>query len=69
MVTINSRGIVDGHSGFYGLSNTPAIFLYLVKVDKWFPSSQICHCCGSIHPEMKDLAIRTMACKKVIFAY
>ena len=35
---------------------------YLVKVDKWFPSSQICHCCGSIHPEMKDLAIRTMAC-------
>ena len=34
----------------------------LVKVDKWFPSSQICHCCGSVHPEMKDLAIRTMKC-------
>ena len=33
---------------------------YLVKVDKWFPSSQICHCCGTLHPEMKDLAIRTM---------
>lgn len=33
---------------------------YLVKVDKWFPSSQICHCCGSLHPEMKDLSIRTM---------
>ena len=35
---------------------------YFVKVDKWFPSSQICHCCGSIHHEMKDLSIRTMKC-------
>ena len=35
---------------------------YLIKTDKWFPSSQICHCCGKIHPEMKDLAIRKMTC-------
>ena len=35
---------------------------YLVKVDKWFPSSQICHCCGTLHPEMKNLAIRIMRC-------
>lgn len=35
---------------------------YLIKVDKWFPSSQICHCCGSKHPGMKDLRIRTMDC-------
>ncbi len=35
---------------------------YLVKVNKWFPSSQICHCCGEIHPEMKNLTIRTMKC-------
>lgn len=35
---------------------------YLVKVDKWFPSSQICHCCGMLHPEMKNLSIRTMKC-------
>lgn len=34
----------------------------LIKVDKWFPSSQICHCCKTIHPEMKDLRIRTMKC-------
>lgn len=34
----------------------------LVKVDKWFPSSQICHRCGCVHPEMKDLHIRTMDC-------
>ncbi len=35
---------------------------YLIKVDKWFPSSQICHCCGTLHPEMKNLQIRTMEC-------
>ena len=35
---------------------------YLVKINKWFPSSQICHCCGTLHPEMKNLAIRKMIC-------
>lgn len=35
---------------------------YLIKVDKWFPSSQICHCCGTLHPEMKNLAVRKMVC-------
>lgn len=35
---------------------------YLVMVDKWFPSSQICHCCGKVHREMKDLRIRMMSC-------
>ena len=35
---------------------------YLIKVDKWYPSSQICHACGTLHPEMKDLKIRTMSC-------
>lgn len=35
---------------------------YFVKVDKWFPSSQICHCCGTRHPEMRDLANRKMIC-------
>ena len=35
---------------------------YLVKVDKWFPSSQICHRCGARHPEMKDLSIRILRC-------
>lgn len=34
----------------------------LVKVDKWFPSSQICNHCGIIHTEMKDLLIRTIKC-------
>lgn len=35
---------------------------YFVKVNKWFPSSQLCHCCGTLHKEMKDLTIRTMRC-------
>lgn len=35
---------------------------YFVRVSKWFPSSQLCHCCGTIHPEMKDLSIRVMKC-------
>ena len=35
---------------------------HLVKVDKWYPSSQICHCCGAIHSEMKDLSVRTINC-------
>ena len=35
---------------------------YLVKVDKWFPSSQRCHFCVKIHPEMKSLQTRTIKC-------
>lgn len=35
---------------------------YLVKVDKWFPSSQMCHWCGYIGPNLKDLSIRKWNC-------
>lgn len=35
---------------------------HFVKVSKWFPSSQICHSCGALHIEMKDLSKRTMVC-------
>lgn len=34
----------------------------LVKIGRWFPSSQICHQCGMIHAEMKNLSIRIMNC-------
>ena len=34
----------------------------LVIVDKFFPSSQICHCCGAKNPATKDLGIRHWAC-------
>ena len=72
MKSMSNRGFGNGKST---LDNGYSMFLsmleyklaerkkYLVRVDRWFPSSQICHCCGSIHPEMKDLKRRTMRCE------
>lgn len=34
----------------------------LVRVDKWFPSSQICNCCGCKNSKVKDLRIRNWGC-------
>ncbi len=34
----------------------------LVKVDKWFPSSQLCSDCGFQNPETKDLSVREWIC-------
>jgi len=34
----------------------------LVRIDKWFPSSQMCSCCGIVHPEVKDLTVRKWVC-------
>ena len=34
----------------------------LVRVDPWFPSSQLCHCCGHQSREVKDLRIRQWDC-------
>ena len=34
----------------------------LIKIDKFYPSSQLCSCCGVLHPEMKDLFKRKMIC-------
>lgn len=35
---------------------------YFVKVDKWYPSSQLCYACGKQHKEMKNLLIRELVC-------
>ena len=35
---------------------------HFVKIDKWFPSSQLCHQCGTVHPEMKDLKNTSIVC-------
>ena len=61
----NGKATLDNGYGMflnmlnYKLSNRNK---YLIKVSKWFPSSQICHCCGKIHPEMKNLQNRIMKC-------
>ena len=34
----------------------------LIRVDKWFPSSQLCHCCGASNPIVKNLDIRKWKC-------
>lgn len=34
----------------------------IVKIDKFFPSSQICNCCGHKHAETRDLSVRKWAC-------
>lgn len=34
----------------------------LIKVDKWYASSQICYCCGQVHKEMKELSKRKLVC-------
>ncbi len=35
---------------------------YFVKVDKWYPSSQLCYACGKQHKEMKNLLTRQFIC-------
>ena len=37
---------------------------YLIKVSKWYPSSQICHYCGHQNPLLKDLRVRKWICPK-----
>ena len=75
MSSLSNKGFGNGKAT---LDNGYGIFLslleyklsdrnkYLVKADKWFPSSQICHCCGTLHPEMKELSVRTMKCDCVL---
>jgi len=34
----------------------------VIKVDKWFPSSQMCHECGCVSKLTKDLSVREWVC-------
>lgn len=35
-----------------------------IKIDRYFPSSQTCNCCGYTNKETKDLSVREWACPK-----
>lgn len=61
----NGKATLDNGYGMF--LNMPEYKLaernkHFIKVDKWFPSSQVCHNCGTLHPEMKDLGQRMMKC-------
>lgn len=62
----NGKAVYDNGYGMfltmlaYKLENREKLF---VKIDKWFPSSQICSQCGKRHLEMKDLKLRKMKCE------
>lgn len=71
--SLNMRWMQKGHGkkvGDYGFSNFVKILEYVasrygttvVKVDKWFPSSQICHDCGFQNKEVKNLSVREWDC-------
>ena len=75
--TLNMRAIANKkfHNGKATMDNGYGMFLnmleyksanrgkYFVKVSWNYPSSQACHNCGEIHPEMKDLSKREIRCK------
>ena len=35
---------------------------HVIRVDRMFPSSQMCHVCGCLNPETKDLSVREWDC-------
>ena len=61
----NGRATMDNGYGMflrfleYKLHDRGKVF---IKVSRWFPSSQICHVCGKVDPELKDLRIRHWTC-------
>lgn len=36
----------------------------LVRIDKWYPSSQLCHVCGYKNTDTRDLSVREWECPK-----
>ena len=53
-------------SGFVGILKYEAskFGTLIVEVGRYFASSQLCHCCGSKNPKVKDLTVRQWVCSK-----
>ena len=70
---LNMKWMQAGHGkkvGDYGFSEflnlleyvAPQFGTRIVKVDKFYPSSQLCHDCGHRNPKVKDLSVREWNC-------
>ena len=71
MKAMSNKGFGNGKAT---MNNGYGMFTYMLKyklerkggqlviIDKWYPSSQICNCCGFQNPEVKDLRIREWTC-------
>lgn len=61
----NGKATMDNGYGMflnmleYKLHDRGKVF---IRIDKWFPSSQTCSVCGTVHSEVKDLSIRKWTC-------
>ena len=56
-----------GDYGFGGLLNileyvAPRFNTKIVKIDRFYPSSQLCNKCGYQNPKVKDLSVREWTC-------
>ncbi len=71
--SLNMRWMQKGHGkkvGDYGFSAFLTILKYvasqcgttIIQIDKWFPSSQLCHDCGYQNKDIKDVRIREWDC-------
>lgn len=71
MKSLSNKGFKNGKATMdngYGMFRTMLQYKqemkghYFIKVDKFYPSSQLCSTCGTRNPEMKDLKTRTFVC-------
>ena len=71
--SLNMRWMQKGHGrkvNDYGFAAFIKILEYvasrygtaIVKVGKWFPSSQLCYDCGYKNPKTKDVSVREWTC-------
>ena len=61
----NAKNYVDTAWGLFGIKRGWKSNFYntqIIENSKWFPSSQLCHCCGHQNKEVKNLNIRKWDC-------